>query len=160
MPCLFLLVLGQILVEAVEALFPERAVLRDPVGGRRQRLRIEATVVDATLAALLDEPGVLEDFQVLRYGGQRHVERRREIRDARFPERESREDGAARRVREGGKRPIERAGIVNHQVNNIARRRTLSTRLFSFDMLAPWGAGTGSFCSPPRTAAESVPASS
>jgi len=70
MPCFFLLVLVQILLESVEALFPEGAVMGDPVGRRRERLRIEAAVVDPPLATLLDEPGLLQDFQVLRDGGQ------------------------------------------------------------------------------------------
>jgi hypothetical protein len=107
MPFLFLLVLGQVLVETVEALFPEGAVLRDPVGGRRQGLRIETAVVDPPLAALLDEPGVLQHFQVLRDCGQRHLEGRSKVGHAGLSEREPREDSAARRVRESGKRSIE-----------------------------------------------------
>jgi hypothetical protein len=109
--------IGQVFMESVEALFPEGAMLGDPVGGGVQWPRIEAAAVNSSLAAALHKPGLFQDFQVLRDSGERHVERLREVRDARLAEREPREDGATRRIREGGERPVERAQIVNHQVN-------------------------------------------
>jgi len=72
----------------------------DPVGGGREGLWIEAAVVNAPIAAALHEPGLFQDFQVLRDRGERHVERLREVRDARLAESEPREDGAPRRVGE------------------------------------------------------------
>jgi hypothetical protein len=110
MPWGFLLLqlIGQVLVQSVEALFPERSVLRDPVGGRAERFGVEAAVVDAALAAPLEEPGVLENFQVPGNRGQRNVERPRELGDVGFPEREAGEDGAASRIRQGRKRSVER----------------------------------------------------
>jgi len=78
-------------------------------------------MVGSALAALPDEPRLFEDFQVLRDGGQRHVERIREVGDAGLAEREPREDGAPRRVGERREGAVERARIVNHPVNNIGR---------------------------------------
>jgi hypothetical protein len=114
---LLLQLIGQIFMESVEALFPEGAMMCDPVGGGVQWPRIETAAVNSSLPAALHEPGLFQDFQVLRDRGQRHVERLREIRDARLAEREPREDGATRRVGKGGERPVERAQIVNHIVN-------------------------------------------
>jgi hypothetical protein len=66
-----------------------------------------AAVVDASFAAPLEEPGFFENFQVPRHRGKRDVERLREIGHARFPECESREDGAPGWVRERGERAVE-----------------------------------------------------
>jgi hypothetical protein len=116
MPWGFLLLqlIRQVFVQSVEALLPEHAVLRDPVGGRAERSGVEAAVVDTPLAAPLEEPGVLEHPEVLRDRRQGDIERLREVGDAGFSEREAREDGAARRIRERRERAIEGAGIVNH----------------------------------------------
>jgi hypothetical protein len=110
LPCPFLLELvAQVFGQAVEALLPEGAVLCDPVGGGRERSGIETAVVDAPLATALQESGVLENLEVLRDGGKRNVEGFREVRDAGLPERQAREDGAPRRVRQRGERPVEGA---------------------------------------------------
>jgi hypothetical protein len=110
MPCRFLLlyVIGQVFVESLEALFPERAMLRDPVGGGGERFRIETAVVDASFAAALQESGLLEDFHVLGHGRERDLEGFRELGHVRLAEREPREDGAPRWVGECGERAIER----------------------------------------------------
>lgn len=70
--------------------------------------------MDPSLATALQESGLLENPDVFRDGWQRHVEGVREIRDAGLAERQAREDGAPRRIRQRGERPVERAGIVNH----------------------------------------------
>lgn len=106
--------MAQIFGESVEALLPECAVMGDPVGCGRERLRIETAVVDPPLAPALQETGLFENLEVLRDRGQRHVERLRQIGDACLSESQPREDSAAGRVRERGERPVERAGIVNH----------------------------------------------
>jgi hypothetical protein len=109
MPWGFLLLqrIGQVLVQSVEGLFPERAMLRDPVGGGGERFRIEATAVDASFASALQETGVFENSQVFRDGGQRHIEGLREVGDAGFSKREASEDGAPRRVGESRERSVE-----------------------------------------------------
>ena len=66
-------------------------------------------MMDPPLASTLEQPGLLQDLQVLRDRGERHLERLREVRDARLSESEPREDGAPGRVRERGEGPIERA---------------------------------------------------
>ena len=101
-------------MQSVEGLFPERAVLRDPVGGRAEWSGIEATVVNAPFTAPLQEPGLFEDLQVFRDRGQRDVEGFRELGDASFSEREAGEDRAARRIRERREGLIEGGRIVNH----------------------------------------------
>jgi hypothetical protein len=53
---------------------------------------------------------------VLRRGRQRHVEARRELADRLFPGRQSREDLAAYRMREGTEGDVERRLMVNHVV--------------------------------------------
>jgi hypothetical protein len=132
MPCGFLLLqlIGQVLVQSVQALFPERAVLRDPVGGRAERLGVEAAVMDASFAAPLEEPGFFENLQVPRDGGQRDVERLRKIGHADLTEREASKDGAPGRICERGEGSVERGGIVNHQVNNIGGPLRLSSLAF------------------------------
>jgi hypothetical protein len=97
---LLLQLIGQVFMKPVEALFPEGAMLGDPVGSGREGPWIEAAAVHSSLPAPLHEPGLFQDFQVLRDRGQRHVERLREVRDARLAESEPREDGAPRRVGE------------------------------------------------------------
>jgi hypothetical protein len=116
MPWGFLLLqlIRQVFVQSVEALLPEHAVLRDPVGGRAERSGLEAAVVDASLAAPLEEPGFLEHPEVLRDRRQGDIKGLRELGDAGFPEREPREDGATRRIRERREGAIEGARIVNH----------------------------------------------
>jgi hypothetical protein len=49
-------------VESVEGFLPERAVLRDPVGGGGERTGIQSAMMDAPVAPLLDEPRFLEDL--------------------------------------------------------------------------------------------------
>ena len=80
-------------MESVEALFPEGAMLGDPVGGGVQWPRIEAAAVNSSLAAALHKPGLFQDFQVLRDSGERHVERLREVRDARLARLSRRKEG-------------------------------------------------------------------
>ena len=96
-------------MQSVESVFPEGALPGNPVRGRDERPRIQPAVVDAALASPLEQSSLLQDLQVLRDRGERHLERLREVRDARLSESEPREDGAPGRVRERGEGPIERA---------------------------------------------------
>ena len=76
--------------------------------GRRRRLRRRARaiarVIDRELrqlghdAALGDQPGMFEYFEVPRHGGQAYLERRGKLVDGRLALRQPREDGAAGRV--------------------------------------------------------------
>ena len=68
------------------------------VVGGSGRLKVEDEVLD--LAGARDEPGVLQDFQVLRYVRQRHVERLGQFVDRQFTADECPQDLNARGVRE------------------------------------------------------------
>ena len=105
-------------MQPVEALLPERPVPGDPVRDRLERPGIQAAVADAAIAPPLQQAGFLQDLEVLRDGGERHVERLREVRDPGLSQREPREDGAPRRIGERAERPVHAGGrIVNHLVN-------------------------------------------
>jgi len=91
---------GQQLVEPVEALGPELAVARQPLGRVAQRLGPEVAEPDGRLAAARDQPGLLEHLEVPRDGGLGHRERRGELGDAGLSALEPREDRAAGRIGE------------------------------------------------------------
>ena len=104
-------------MQSVESAFPERALLRDPVGDGYERAGVEAAVMDAPLATPLEESGLLEDLHVLRDRREGNLERPGELRDARLAAGEVREDRAPSRVRERRERAVQGrrtgAGIVN-----------------------------------------------
>jgi hypothetical protein len=99
--------IGQVFVEPVEALFPEVAVLRDPVRGRAERFRIEPAVMNTPFASPLEEPGFFENSHVPRNGGKRDVERLREIGHADLAERQAGEDGPSRGIGQRRECPVE-----------------------------------------------------
>src|SRR6266566_1948604 len=67
---------GQIVVQSVEALFPELPVIFDPIGGGPERRRVEPAGSPLRFAAARNEPGALQHLQMLRHRGQAHRERR------------------------------------------------------------------------------------
>src|SRR6266568_835411 len=66
----FFLQLVQVLVQAIEAFFPEFFVVVDPAGGLFQRRRIEMAGAPLRVAAAGDQASALEDFEVLGDGGE------------------------------------------------------------------------------------------
>src|SRR5436305_1344827 len=62
---LFLFQLAQVFVQAVETLFPEFAVVLDPVGDLFERRRLEVAGTPLRVAAAGDEAGALEHLQML-----------------------------------------------------------------------------------------------
>ncbi len=100
--------IGQIFVEPVEALFPEGAVSRDPVGGRAEWFRIETAVMDAPFATPLEEAGFFENSHVPRNGGKRDVERLCEIGHADLAGRQTGEDRPSRGVGQRRESSVER----------------------------------------------------
>ena len=78
---------------------PERFLLRDPVGERRETFRLGAVVGVAACLALADEAGEAERLQVLRDGGLGNAGGGGQFDDGRlaFP-RQTLEDGAAGRI--------------------------------------------------------------
>jgi len=105
--------------EFVEALFPEAAMVFEPVHDRAQDLRLESAEPHAAAFLAGDDRGILEHAQVLGHRGQGHAEGRGEI-----PDRvvatvgEHRHDAAAGPVAEGGEEGVEALIVVmvNHMV--------------------------------------------
>src|SRR5262245_47358845 len=94
-------------VQTIEALFPELAVMFEPVGGAFKRRGVQTTGTPLCFAALADEAGAFEHAQVLGDRRKAHGEGLGELRDREFARSEAREDGAASRIGEssegGGK---------------------------------------------------------
>ena len=104
---------SEIVVEAIEPLFPEPAIFLEPVVGFLERARLDPAGPHLRVAAARDQAGALEHLQMLGDRRQAHVERLGELQHRRFAEREPRKDGAPRRVgkgREGG------AEAVGHRI--------------------------------------------
>src|SRR5687768_35577 len=104
-------------VELVEACVPELAIPLDP-----RRLLVESAQAEpagphAPDLLRRDQPGLLQDGDVLLHAREGHVELRGEVRDRRVGASELLQDAAPGGVRERGERDIE-AGtrILNHQV--------------------------------------------
>lgn len=95
-------------LEAVEALVPEALVTRRPAENLADRPCVEQEEVLAASADAPDEPGALEGPDVLRHGGERHVEWLRDVSDARLTAGEAVEDCPAGRIGDGGEDVIER----------------------------------------------------
>src|SRR5687767_2962490 len=120
--CWFLLRLqrAQIALQPVEPPLPEVAIVRHPVGHFLQRCWGDAAGPPLRFAALRDQTGPLEDLEVARDGGEADVERLGELIHRRLAGGETREDGAPRRVSEGGERGAESVWhVVNRCVNYL-----------------------------------------
>src|SRR6185295_17813978 len=91
--------LAQIVVQAIEALFPEATVALEPVGGVLQGRRVEAAGTPLSIATARHEAGALQHLQVLRDGGQAHVEGVGQLRDRRLTGAEAGEDRPPRGIR-------------------------------------------------------------
>src|SRR5438105_6166861 len=112
---------GQIVVQAVEALFPELPVIFDPIGGAPERRRVEPAGSPLRFAAARNEPGALQDLQMLRHRGQAHRERLGQFADGRLSRGKPRQERPPRRVSQGGK----------SFAQSIGHRRYLSDRLIN-----------------------------
>src|SRR5687768_3109367 len=97
-----------VLLEIVEALLPELAIVAEPLRCTRERLRFEAARAKLRVAAARDEACALEHLEVLRDGGLAHVERLHEVRHRRFALSETRQDRAPRGVGKRSERQVER----------------------------------------------------
>src|SRR3990172_4961650 len=73
--------LSDIVVQTLEALFPEAAIALDPIRHLFERTRIEPAGPPLRVAAPRDEARVLEDLEVLRDGGHADVEGLGQLRD-------------------------------------------------------------------------------
>ena len=72
-------------------------------------------MVNAPVFSTRQQPGMLEHAQMPRDGGQRNIERRRQVPGGRFPMGEFLQDPAANGIRQGSEGGIERISyIFNH----------------------------------------------
>jgi hypothetical protein len=102
--------------EPVELLLPEAAVAVDPSGRLAHRAREEAAPSPAALAATLEQAGALQHPQVFGDRWQGDSERLSELAHGRIAGPQPRQDGAPRRVREGGEGVAQDGFMVNHMV--------------------------------------------
>ena len=93
-------------------LLKETAVFIDPVGNFSERTGVEMTGTPLRVAAARDQSGAFEHFEMLRDGGERHLDRFGQLRHGCFAGRQPRQDGPAGRIGEGG----EGGGEVIHVV--------------------------------------------
>src|ERR671936_2156428 len=105
------------LVQLVEACVPELAVSLDPGRLFLQSARADLAGPHAPDLLRHDEPGLLQDADVLLHARERHVELLGKIRDRRVCASDLLQNAASGGVREGGERGVE-AGrrILNHMV--------------------------------------------
>src|SRR5438270_7460358 len=126
---------GEIVVQAVEALFPEPPVIFDPIGGAPERRRVEPAGSPLRCAAARNEPGARQPLQMLRHRGQAHRERLGQFADGRLSRGEPRQDRSPRRVgqcRKGFAQSIgHRRYLSDRLINSLAKyypRKLMSTR--------------------------------
>src|SRR5690348_10344044 len=122
---LLLLQLAQIVVEAVEALLPEAAIMLDPARHVLERSGLEPAWPPLRLAAARDEAGALQHLEVLGDGGHAHLERLGQLGDRGLAQGEPRQDGAPRRVgerREGAAEAVGRHGVSRRSRGSRQRR--------------------------------------
>src|SRR5271166_5421734 len=107
----------QVALEAVEALFPEDAVVLQPVGRTLERARFQPAWAPLCLTAAGDQAGVLQHLEVLGDRGEAHVERFGQFGDRGLAGGQPCQDRPARRVREG--RECATEAIRRHAVVNL-----------------------------------------
>src|SRR5262249_39756660 len=105
---LLFLQLMQVFVESIETFLPELSVVLHPVGDLAQRAGVELAGTPLRVAAARDEPGPLEDLEVLGDRGEAHVKRLRELRHRRLALHQALENGAPCRIGERGEGQAER----------------------------------------------------
>src|SRR5262245_46991946 len=111
---------AQVIVQAVETLFPEAAITFQPVVHLLERTRLDATGPPLRLAPAQDQAGALQHLEMLGDGGKAHVEGFGELGHRGFAGRKPGQDGPARRVgqgREGGAEAIRQHAELNPSVN-------------------------------------------
>src|SRR5471030_393303 len=111
---LFLHVL-EVKVQTVEPLFPDHAVVLDPVRDLLERLRREPAGTPLRLAAAGDEARALQHLEVLGDGRLAHVERPGQLSDVGLARREACQDRPPGGIGEGGKGSAQR--VRSHDVS-------------------------------------------
>src|SRR4051812_25585838 len=114
------LYLLQLLLEPVEAGFPEASVVRYPAGDVLKRPGLKTARPPLRGAAPGDQPGALKHFEMLGHGLQAYVEGLGKLVDSRLTSGKAAEDRPPGRVRqcgEGGAELICRHVVLNLQVD-------------------------------------------
>src|SRR5688500_14084909 len=73
--------LAKVVIQAIEALVPDPAVLLEPVGDVAKRRRVESGRTPLGIAAAADEAGAREHLEVPGHGWQAHRERAGQLAD-------------------------------------------------------------------------------
>src|SRR6202790_1004115 len=81
---LLLLQLAQVIVQAIEALLPETAIVLQPISGVLERTRLEPAGPPLRLATARDQTRALQHFEMLGDGGKAHLEGLGQIGDRDF----------------------------------------------------------------------------
>src|SRR5258708_2292194 len=92
---------AQVIVQAIEALFPETPVVLQPVGGILERTGFEPARPPLRLATARNKTGALEHFEVLGDRGKAHRERLGQLGDGNLARDKARQDRASRGIGEG-----------------------------------------------------------
>src|SRR5262245_1300441 len=108
--------LVQVLVQSVVALVPEATVSVGPLGDLLERGGAEPRGPPLPLPPPRDEAGSLQHLEVLRDRGQAHLEGLRQLGHRGLALRQTREDGASGRIRQGPERAIQPIGDVHHSI--------------------------------------------
>src|SRR5215472_4652405 len=106
----------QVVLQPVEALFPEAAVIFQPVSRALERARSQPAWPPLRRAAAGDQAGVLQHLEVLGDAGKAHVERLREFGDRGLAAGQPRQDRPTCRVRKRSEGTAE--AIRGHQFMN------------------------------------------
>jgi hypothetical protein len=105
----------QIILQAIEPLFPQPAIFAQPVVDILERDRLDLARPHLRIAAARDQTGMLQHLEMLGDGRQAHRERFGQFRYRGLSEREAGEYGAPRRIGESGKGGAEAVGrLVGH----------------------------------------------
>src|SRR6185437_15475840 len=107
---------------------PEHAIVLDPLGGGAHGTGVELAAVHPTVARAANEPGVLEDAQVLRDCRTRDLEWCREVANGCLARGEPRENRAARGIGECGEGSIQPCASGNHKVTYYRARPAGTSR--------------------------------
>jgi len=112
---------AEVIVQALEAFLPVPAVMFEPVIGGLEGGCLEAAGTPLGLAPAGDEPGSLQDLEMLGDGGKGHLERGSDLADRGLTGGKALEDGTPRWVRQGGE------GGANGVGRKCARHGYLTT---------------------------------
>src|SRR6185312_2347240 len=112
--------------EAVEALGPEALVEAQPIRGFGETVGAQPAAAERAVALAIDEPRPLEHLEMPRNRRQRDAEGLGELAHRRLPGREPRQNGAPRRIGEGGKGLVEDSchlttSLINKDVKSSPR---------------------------------------